>query len=230
MFHLALDDAAPPTKEEAARLCLGGTGRNRWFDKSFTIVVFENGRGGLNAEHTPVDAMTVVAMFVVVLNHARQMIQKQPRDVLILPPPEASASAAAGAPRLLEWKVDPSLTSTLELASAGIAELCDDCDLVTLHFSHYGKGLIKRAKLHPDFVTQMAIQLAYYKLHERFVPTYETGHTRAFYRGRTDTVRTLSTASTGLVLLMATSRISSKLRFAFSAACWIDSFKRKSLS
>ena len=219
MFHLALDDAAPPTKEEAARLCLGGTGRNRWFDKSFTIVVFENGRGGLNAEHTPVDAMTVVAMFVVVLNHARQMIQKQPRDVLILPPlilppPEASASAAAGAPRLLEWKVDPSLTSTLELASAGIAELCDDCDLVTLHFSHYGKGLIKRAKLHPDFVTQMAIQLAYYKLHERFVPTYETGHTRAFYRGRTDTVRTLSTASAAWVTAMCDPNLDATAKLA----------------
>ena len=36
----------------------------------------------------------------------------------------------------------------------------------------------------------MAIQLAHYRLHRAFAPTYETGHTRAFYHGRTDTVRT----------------------------------------
>jgi len=30
----------------------------------------------------------------------------------------------------------------------------------------------------------MAIQLAYYRIHHAFAPTYETGHTRAFYHGR----------------------------------------------
>ena len=37
---------------------------DRWYDKSFTVVIFDNGRGGLNAEHTPVDAMTIVSIFV----------------------------------------------------------------------------------------------------------------------------------------------------------------------
>ena len=39
-----------------------GSTPNKWFDKSFTMVVFENGRVGLNAEHTPVDAMTIVSL------------------------------------------------------------------------------------------------------------------------------------------------------------------------
>lgn len=56
LFCVALDDRSPATKEEAADLALKGVGggRNRWFDKSFTVVSFENGRGGLHAEHTPV--------------------------------------------------------------------------------------------------------------------------------------------------------------------------------
>lgn len=35
----------------------------------------------------------------------------------------------------------------------------------------------------------MCLQLAYYQLHKRPPPTYETATTRAFYNGRTETVR-----------------------------------------
>ena len=61
---------------------------------------------------------------------------------------------------------------------------------------------VKRLKLHPDFFMQMAIQLAYHRMHGQFVATYETGHTRAFFHGRTDTVRTLSTESVAWVRAM----------------------------
>ena len=44
-------------------------------------------------------------------------------------------------------------------------------------------------KISPDTFVQMAIQLAYYRLYKRLVPTYETGHTRQFLHGRTETVR-----------------------------------------
>ena len=60
LFCVSFESGAPATKEECAQTILCG-GRNKWFDKSFTVVIFENGRGGLNAEHTPVDAMTVVS-------------------------------------------------------------------------------------------------------------------------------------------------------------------------
>ena len=55
LFCINFDRGTPDTKEEAARLVHAGEGRNKWFDKSFTSVIFDNGRGGLNAEHTPVD-------------------------------------------------------------------------------------------------------------------------------------------------------------------------------
>ena len=64
-----------------------------------------------------------------------------------------------------------------------------------LEFLHYGKAFVKRAKLHPDFFMQMALQLTMRRLHGAYCATYETGHTRAFYHGRTDTVRTLSVES-----------------------------------
>ena len=38
----------------------------------------------------------------------------------------------------------------------------------------------------------MAIQLAYYRLHHKFVLTYESATTRLFYLGRTETIRPVS--------------------------------------
>lgn len=49
---------------------------------------------------------------------------------------------------------------------------------------------------------QMAIQLAFFRMHQTFGATYETGHTRAFYHGRTDTVRSLSVESVAFVHAM----------------------------
>lgn len=50
-------------------------------------------------------------------------------------------------------------------------------------------------RVSPDAFVQMAIQLAYYKVHGKCVATYESAQTRAFFHGRTENVRTLSTLS-----------------------------------
>ncbi|KAG8232274.1 hypothetical protein J437_LFUL011761 [Ladona fulva] len=57
------------------------------------------------------------------------------------------------------------------------------------NFVQYGKDFISKQKLHPDSFVQMALQLAYYRLHRKPAPTYETATTRIFYNGRTETIR-----------------------------------------
>lgn len=58
-FVLSLDDRAyecdikkPDTLDNFGRMLLHGNGHDRWFDKSFTVVVGTNGKVGFNAEHT----------------------------------------------------------------------------------------------------------------------------------------------------------------------------------
>lgn len=67
---------------------------------------------------------------------------------------------------------------------------------------HFGKDYMKSKKIHPDAFVQMVLQLAYYNLHEEFVPTYETATMRAYYNGRTETVRSCSQDSVNFVLAM----------------------------
>ena len=46
---------------------------------------------------------------------------------------------------------------------------------------------------------QMAMQLAYYRLYQRFVLTYESATTRLYYKGRTETIRPVSEHSIAFV-------------------------------
>jgi hypothetical protein len=45
----------------------------------------------------------------------------------------------------------------------------------------------------------MALQLAYHRLHQKFVLTYESATTRLYYQGRTGTIRPVSEHSIAFV-------------------------------
>lgn len=259
LLHVAFERGVPTSKEDIASITHGGgcAGRNRWFDKSLTAVVFENGRGGLNAEHTPVDAMTMISMFLDVLGGARKALASPSRGSLFA----AGEASSALPPQLLRWKLSADLQQAVdgghfhvvvrrglrcfsarsaeddealfglcshtaflirqvEFGSQEIAALATDVQIKHLAFSHFGKALVKRCKLHPDFFIQMTAQLAMWRLHREFVATYETGTTRAFFHGRTDTVRTLSSESVAWVQTMENVSASASDKFAaLKAAC-----------
>lgn len=44
---------------------------------------------------------------------------------------------------------------------------CQDLQAVTYAFTSFGKAAIKKRKLHPDTFVQLALQLAYYRLHHK---------------------------------------------------------------
>ncbi|OZC05870.1 hypothetical protein X798_07157 [Onchocerca flexuosa] len=62
------------------------------------------------------------------------------------------------------------------------------------------RKFIKQSKLSPDSIMQLAIQLTFYKLFKKFVPSYESCSTAAFLKGRTECVRSATSATTNAVL------------------------------
>lgn len=239
---LVLDDGpVPRTTTEAAGINLvGREGKgDRWFDKPIQMIVYEDGTGGVNGEHTWADAMAVVSLFERVTRSVEAELKASGGLPDPLPPrgkvgaPGASqASAAAGGgggeipgstpgtstsmlrtwssaapapdreqqsvldlikpPRKLKWELDVPAMQSVELAATHLREISHKVDLQTFDFRSFGKSFIKRYRLIPDFFVQMAIQLAHYRLHRRIVATYESCHTRLFYHGRTETIRTTS--------------------------------------
>ena len=135
LFHLTLHEASPATKEEAATLCHGGDGRNKWFDKSFNIILFENGKGGLNAEHTAVDAMTLVSIFSEANARIAKHVHRAAARLDAPPPPRA---AAVEPPRRapIHWALGARTHMLIERASAEIGALAYDCELRAVHYPH----------------------------------------------------------------------------------------------
>jgi carnitine O-palmitoyltransferase 2 len=60
MLLVVLDEASPETEEELFKTMLTGDGRNRWFDKSISLVFCANGRHSLNFEHSWGDGVAVL--------------------------------------------------------------------------------------------------------------------------------------------------------------------------
>ncbi|GLD99250.1 hypothetical protein PINS_up007968 [Pythium insidiosum] len=196
LFCIALDESSASTYDEIARNCLLGDGRNRWYDKPFTLIIHENGRGGLNGQHAWADALVVVRAFDYCIRYVNENFKAKFADRSKLVP------TMNVRPRRLKWVLDNAAFTAIEVASAAVGKLIHASDLATLQFNHYGNAFLKRYKLTPDFFMQLAIQLAHYKMHKHVPAVYETAHTRLFYHGRTETIRSLSNDSLAFCKIM----------------------------
>ncbi|XP_030055676.1 peroxisomal carnitine O-octanoyltransferase isoform X2 [Microcaecilia unicolor] len=92
-------------------------------------------------------------------------------------------------PEELVFTVDLKVLDDIRLAKEQYQKQASDLQLINYAFTSFGKKLVKELKLHPDTLVQLALQLAYYKLHRRPGCCYETATTRMFYHGRTETMR-----------------------------------------
>ncbi|XP_063047083.1 carnitine O-palmitoyltransferase 1, liver isoform [Engraulis encrasicolus] len=177
-----------------AKSLLHGKCYDRWFDKSFSVVIYKNGKNGLNAEHSWADAPTVAHLWEYTLatdafqlgyttdGNCRGEVERS------LPPPQR-----------LSWEI-PAEVQEQQVASLTVAQaLADDVDCHVFPFRDFGKGKIKKLKMSPDGFIQQALQLAYYRNRGGFCLTYEASMTRLFREGRTETVRSCSSESCAFV-------------------------------
>jgi carnitine O-acetyltransferase len=65
-------------------------------------------------------------------------------------------------------------------------------DLYVLNFDKFGKNVPKACRVSPDAFVQLAMQLAFFRTHEKLGNAYESGSLRKFHLGRTDIIRTAS--------------------------------------
>ncbi|CBY38860.1 unnamed protein product [Oikopleura dioica] len=200
LFHVWLDDepanvVKPASMVEFARRCLHGSGQNVWFDKCFSVIASSNGHIGQNVEHTWADGavMLHITEEVQVLEHL--MIEYNPETGTILGK-DVKSNAKMD---ILKWN---SLEKTLEQISKELSTIADEItnlSLSQLSFSKFGKNEIKKWRLSPDAICQMAFQLTNFKIRNKLSMTYEAALARLFKDGRTETIRSCTTASAAFV-------------------------------
>nr|XP_004662354.1 peroxisomal carnitine O-octanoyltransferase [Jaculus jaculus]XP_045016848.1 peroxisomal carnitine O-octanoyltransferase [Jaculus jaculus]XP_045016849.1 peroxisomal carnitine O-octanoyltransferase [Jaculus jaculus]XP_045016850.1 peroxisomal carnitine O-octanoyltransferase [Jaculus jaculus] len=180
----SIEDGSPhATAEDYCQVIerlLTGDPTVRWGDKSYNLISFSNGVFGCNCDHAPYDAMVMVniAHYVderILESEGRWKGSDKVRDI---PHPEE-----------LVFTVDKKVLNDISNAKAQHLKQSSDVQIAAYAFTSFGKKLTKKYSLHPDTFIQLALQLAYYRLHGRPGCCYETAMTRYFYHGRTETVR-----------------------------------------
>ncbi|KAJ9060709.1 Carnitine O-acetyltransferase mitochondrial, variant 2 [Entomophthora muscae] len=208
-FLLCLDDAKPTNREEAARCCWHGNGFNRFYDKSLQFIVFDNGVAGFNGEHSRMDGTPTCRLNDYICDSiAKGKVAhgaEAPRSTL----PE---------PEQLKFVLDPTTQTSVVLADNAFKALTQKHQLFVQAYMGYGKDLIKKFKVGPDAYVQMIIQLAFYLVHGRSAPTYESGTTRMFLNGRTEVCRTVSNQSVAFVKAMVDPNVSKKEKLELARA------------
>ncbi|KAK2893303.1 carnitine O-palmitoyltransferase 1, liver isoform isoform X1 [Channa argus] len=196
-----------------AKSLLHGKCYNRWFDKSFSIVIYKNGKNGLNAEHSWADAPTVAHLWEYTLaTDAFQLGYSEDGHC------KGEVDRSLPHPQRLGWNI-PSEVQAQICSSLAVAQaLADDVDCHVFPFREFGKGQIKKLRISPDAFIQIGLQLAYYRDRGGFCLTYEASMTRLFREGRTETVRSCSNESSAFVKALESGKAEEQCRSLFRLA------------
>lgn len=207
IVFLVLDDSSPThpadnyhSNNEVCHSLIHGNGSNRWFDKSINLVVFANGKAGLNVEHSWADAPVMGHLweYTLATEFAGPGYDESTGLNKAVPYPHAETAT----PLCLRFELPEEAEAIVRASVAEAETAIADLDLVLLVFDTYSKGFIKKCKISPDAWLQMALQLAYYRDSGKFAQTYEASMTRLFKEGRTETVRSVSVQSCNFVRAM----------------------------
>ncbi|KAM4619302.1 carnitine O-palmitoyltransferase 1, liver isoform 1-T2 [Polymixia lowei] len=204
-FFVTLDDteqrfeADNPVKslDSYAKSLLHGKCYDRWFDKSFNLIVFKNGTMGLNAEHSWADAPIIGHLWEHVLSmDPVRLGYNEEGHCCGEPHPNLPG------PQRLQWDIPAECQEVIQSSLTLARTLADDVDSHIFPFNDFGKGLIKKCRTSPDAFIQIALQLAHYRDKGKFCLTYEASMTRLFREGRTETVRSCTLETCAFVRSM----------------------------
>ncbi len=176
LFCVCLEDGTPAGTQEACDQLLHGNSGNRWFDKSFSLIVFADGTAGINVEHCRLDGTTILS-FV---------------DTLLGEPPARPDTRGVPDWAPVELTLDEPLRATAREAAESFAAYAAATATTTLSFADFGSATAKRLGMSPDAFVQLAYQLAHRRAKGLTGATYESIATRQYRHGRTEAMRVVT--------------------------------------
>lgn len=187
LFTLCLDSPVMRISDEnyssrmAAQILHGGgtysNSGNRWFDKTLQFVVGEDGSWGLLYEHATAEGPPIATLLDHVLEYCKTTDSVR---APLIPLPM---------PKKLYFYINSEIKWDLEMAKQNLDILINDLDIKCFNFQCFGKKFVKQLKLSPNSFIQLAIQLAYYRVHSEVCAACDIASLRMFRGGRTDYIR-----------------------------------------
>jgi carnitine O-acetyltransferase len=182
LFCVCLEDLAPADNLAACDQLLHGDSGNRWFDKAVSLIVFADGRAGINVEHCGLDGTTILSFVDALLGTPADEQSRR------------SGARPQGTPPVtpVRFAVDDELRADVAAAAASFAEYAANTATVTVSFTDFGARRAKELKISPDAFVQLAYQLAHVRAKGLVGATYESISTRQYRRGRTEAMRVVT--------------------------------------
>lgn len=202
------ENAYPDRKTKTAAQAIHGLGpnghaANRWFDKTMQVFIGSDGSCGMCYEHSTAEGVALMR----VIDHTLRCVNGGTKFG------PASKGDRFDCPEFLPFQNVDRVQENINLAHNNLHSLSEDLDLRAMHFKGFGKSFIKRQKFSPDSFMQMALQFAFYRLHNTPGGHYESGGLRIFHRGRTDIIRSCSAESVRFAQDMLNNSVSPQHRF-----------------
>ncbi|XP_023936317.1 carnitine O-palmitoyltransferase 2, mitochondrial [Bicyclus anynana] len=181
IFNLILDDVSiEDNKHKLLAHYMHADGSNRWFDKSFSMIVTKDGLSGINFEHSWGDGVAVLRFF--------QDIYDETTTKPFIGPDSKPLDKQITVKKL-EFNLDDKSKSFIEKARKEYSDWYNSLSIDYILYEGLTKGACKKFKVSPDCIMQLGFQAAYHLLHGKYVGTYESCSTSAFKHGRTETMR-----------------------------------------
>ncbi|KAF6216188.1 hypothetical protein GE061_000528 [Apolygus lucorum] len=195
IFNLVLDENELAEDEFTSliRQYLHADGKNRWFDKSFSLIINKRGVAGVNFEHSWGDGIAVLRYFQDIYKDSTEYPQVNPVS-------KPNNCRVEDYVTDLDFKLDDKSKVSIENAIQKFDSTTSSLGIEVHEFKEFGRNLCKAHKISPDFLMQLSFQMAHHKLNNYFVSTYESCSTSAFKHGRTETMRPLTVEAKELCL------------------------------
>uniref|UniRef100_A0A672Z892 Carnitine O-acetyltransferase b n=1 Tax=Sphaeramia orbicularis TaxID=375764 RepID=A0A672Z892_9TELE len=204
LFSLCLDSPVMRISDEkyasrkAAQVLHGGgtfsNSGNRWFDKTLQFVVGEDGSWGLLYEQATAEGPPIATL----LHHIQES--------------KESPSGPTAMPKKLYFYIDKEIKRDIELAKQNLDILINDLDVNVFNFKKFGKELPKKHKMSPNSFIQVALQLAYYRVHNELCAACDIASQRMFRGGRTEYIRSPTNQTLKFVMAISNPSVSEKLQ------------------
>uniref|UniRef100_A0A1A8MQ23 Carnitine O-palmitoyltransferase 2, mitochondrial n=1 Tax=Nothobranchius pienaari TaxID=704102 RepID=A0A1A8MQ23_9TELE len=182
LFCLCLDDESMRDHIHISHNMLHGDGCNRWYDKSFSIIVTKDGEAAINFEHSWGDG-------VAVLRFQNEIFKDTTEKPLVHPGSAPASVDSASAVRRLDFNLDSELENGIQKAKENFGSAVSKLTIDAMEFKKGGKEQLKKSKLSPDAIAQLSFQMGFLRQYGQTVATYESCSTAAFKHGRTETIR-----------------------------------------
>lgn len=157
--------------------------KDRWYDKSFSLIVTKDGTTALNFEHSWGDGVAVLRYFNEIYKDTINNPRVHPDTNIVV---DKNVEQAV---QQVNFDLDEKTKIGIKEAMRKHSDIVNSLDMNYLKYDGINREDCKQYQTSPDAVMQLAFQLAFFKQTNSFVATYESCSTAAFRHGRTETMR-----------------------------------------